>query len=122
MHLTPIYSLRFLSTLQPSCEKLAAAEPKDVPAVLPDVLMHIRVVWTISQYYNSIERLTGLLRKVSNQIIVQCRKRISLEDIFDGDVEACMVEVGYATGFFLFFRERFFVQCRKRISLEDIFD
>ncbi len=51
------------------------------------------MIWTISSFYNTDERLTGLLRKVSNQIIIQCSKKISLQEIFDGDVEAAMVQL-----------------------------
>jgi hypothetical protein len=29
------------------------------------------MIWSISRYYNTEERLTGLLRKVINQIILQ---------------------------------------------------
>jgi len=39
------------------------------------------------------ERLTGLLRKISNEIIHRCCARISLEDVFDGDVEGSMVDI-----------------------------
>jgi len=84
-------NLKFLSTLQPSCEALSKAEPAAIPALLPEVLNLIRMIWTISKFYNTHERLTGLLRKVSTQIIVQCSKKISLSEIFDGDVEQSMV-------------------------------
>jgi len=86
-------NLRFLATLQGPCERLAAATPSEIPAILPDILNLIRIIWSASQFYNTDERLTGLLRKVSNQIIVQCSKQISLQEIFDGDVEASMEQL-----------------------------
>ena len=64
-------NLKFLSTLQESCINLASAEPKDIPLILKDVLMRIRMIWSVSAFYSKVEPLTGLLRKVSNQIIVQ---------------------------------------------------
>merc|ERR550514_1080835 len=52
----------------------------------------------LSGFYNRShpERLTGLLRKISNEIINRCCARISLEDVFDGDVEGSMVSLGEA--------------------------
>jgi dynein heavy chain len=48
------------------------------------------MIWSISKFYNKVEPLTGLLRKVSNQIITQCKNKINLREIFDGDVEQSM--------------------------------
>lgn len=79
-------NLKFLSTLEGPCTKLADASPEQIPNILPDILNLIRMIWTISKHYNTDERITGLLRKVSNQIIVQCSKKIDLMEIFDGDV------------------------------------
>jgi len=64
-----------------------------VPKLLPDIINLIRMIWTLSKFYNTPDLLTGLLRKVSNQIIIQCSKKIELDDIFDGDVEASMVQL-----------------------------
>ncbi len=46
-----------------------------------------------SGFYNSKhpERLTGLLRKISNEIIRRCCGKILLHEVFDGDVEGSMV-------------------------------
>jgi dynein heavy chain len=57
-------NLKFLSNLQEPCEKLAAATPSQIPTILPIILNNIRMIWGLSRYYNSPERLTGLLRKV----------------------------------------------------------
>ena len=84
-------NLLFLSTLDAPCKQLAAARPADIPALLPTIANLVRLIWTHSGYYNTEERLTGLLRKVSNQIIAQCSASIELNEIFDGDVLGSMV-------------------------------
>lgn len=86
---------------------------QEITKILPEILNLIRVIWTISKYYNTPDLLAGLLRKVSNQIIIQCSKKIDLvrdclssrcprvvracpraqNEIFDGDVEASMVQL-----------------------------
>ena len=84
-------NLLFLSTLDAPCQQLAAAQPAQIPALLPTIAHLVRMVWTHSGYYHTEERLTGLLRKVSNQIIAQCSRSIQLGEIFDGDVLGSMV-------------------------------
>jgi len=79
-------NLRFLSTLQEPCMKLAQLEPKNISGILPTLLNCVRVIWSHSKYYNTKERLTSLLRKISNEIIRRCCTTINLEDIFFGDV------------------------------------
>ena len=63
---------------------------QEIPAVLPDILNRVRVIGTVSRHYRSSERLTGLLRKISNEIINRCCAKISVDDVFDGDVLAVM--------------------------------
>jgi dynein heavy chain len=48
----------------------------------------IRMIWVNSKHYKSRERLTGLFRKVSNEIIHRCCKEISLDKLFDGYVKS----------------------------------
>ena len=83
-------NLLYLTAMQPVCEQLTAAAPADIPPLLPTILEYIRMVWTASTYYNTEERLTALLRKVSNQLIIQCSKYISLTDLFDHNTLHCM--------------------------------
>jgi dynein heavy chain len=84
-------NLRFLSSLTESCQALAEAEPQQIPGILPKLLMYVRLIWANSKYYNTKERMTSLLRKISNEIIRRCCAKISLEDIFHKDVQASMV-------------------------------
>lgn len=83
-------NLKFVSSLEAPCKMLSSAEPAGIPPLLPKLLHCIRMIWNISRFYNTPERLTGLLRKVSNEIINRCSASISLSDIFDGDVESVM--------------------------------
>lgn len=83
-------NLKFLSSLEKPCQALAKAEPKDILPILPKILYCVRMIWNISRFYNTEERLAGLLRKVSNEITNRCCKKISLDEIFESDVEECM--------------------------------
>jgi len=83
-------NLRFLELLKEPCTKIEKARPSEIPKILPDVLTNVRVIWELSKYYNTKERMKGLLSKISNQIISRCREKINLKDMLDGDVEKCM--------------------------------
>ncbi|XP_033636218.1 dynein heavy chain 2, axonemal-like isoform X2 [Asterias rubens] len=83
-------NLKFLSTLKEPCEELSKAKPVDIPPMLTKIINLIRMIWVNSKHYKSRERLTGLFRKVSNEIIHRCCKEISLEKLFDGYVTSSM--------------------------------
>lgn len=83
-------NLQFLDLLAEPCRKIENARPRDIPGILPEVLNNVRVIWELSEHYNTPERMKGLLTKISNQIIRRCRARINKDDMLDGDVEKCM--------------------------------
>lgn len=80
-------NLKFLGVLEEPCIQLAKATPREVPPMLPKLLHYIRMIWDISGHYNTEERITNLLRKVSNEIINRCCSSINLTEIWGGDVE-----------------------------------
>ena len=49
------------------------------------------MIWSLSRFYNTPERLVGLLRKLSNEIIKRCCAAISLPDIFSGEVAGVII-------------------------------
>jgi len=81
---------QFLLCLEAPCTQLHAAAPTQIPELLPHILSCVRMIWNVSRFYNTPERITMLLRKLSNEIISLCCSVVSLEDIFAGDVPAVM--------------------------------
>eukprot|EP00820_Chromera_velia_P021607 Cvel_30109.t1-p1 / transcript=Cvel_30109.t1 / gene=Cvel_30109 / organism=Chromera_velia_CCMP2878 / gene_product=Dynein-1-beta heavy chain, flagellar inner arm I1, putative / transcript_product=Dynein-1-beta heavy chain, flagellar inner arm I1, putative / location=Cvel_scaffold4246:346-1927(-) / protein_length=394 / sequence_SO=supercontig / SO=protein_coding / is_pseudo=false len=75
-------NLRFLSILEEPCKLLAKATPQEIPGLLPALLHRVRMIWTCSTHYNTPDRLTGLLRKMSNELIRRCQASIRLDEIF----------------------------------------
>lgn len=47
-------------------------DPTTIPDILPSLLYAIRMVFTTSRYYNTTEKVTALLIKVTNQIVKSC--------------------------------------------------
>lgn len=59
-------NLKFLMVLKEPCQELSEAQPKDIPPLLPKIVNLIRMIWVNSEFYNTRERLTGILRKASS--------------------------------------------------------
>lgn len=86
----------FLESLYEPCKTLESADPKDIPNILPGLLMRVRMIWEHSKYYNSVERISGLLHKISNEVIQRCKAKINVSDMLDGDVEKCIRDLNDA--------------------------
>lgn len=80
-------NLKFLESVRPQCTALRNIEPEKIVDILPDLLNRIRLIWSLSTFYNDNEHISGLLRKVSNEIIRRFRGHIDIKEVLDGDVE-----------------------------------
>ncbi|GMH41208.1 hypothetical protein BSKO_09118 [Bryopsis sp. KO-2023] len=87
-------NLKFLLCLEKPCQALAKASPEQIPDLLPQILNSIRLIWNFSRFYNTPERMTGLLGKISNEIINRSCAVINLEDIFSGNVDSVIIVLG----------------------------
>ncbi|PWV12257.1 putative dynein heavy chain [Trypanosoma cruzi] len=83
-------NLRFLNTLLEPCTRLSKASPKEIPALIPDVLVHAQLILIYSQSYKK-DRFFRLLRMISNEIIFRCSQKIDVPAILSGDVTNSMV-------------------------------
>ncbi len=52
--------------------------------MLPGILSHVRLIWNHSAFYGNPDRITGLLRMVSDEVINRCCATISLPGVFAG--------------------------------------
>lgn len=44
---------------------------------VPQLMSSIRLIYSVSQYYNTSERMTSLLLKVTNQMISTCKSHLT---------------------------------------------
>lgn len=86
-------NLKFLTTMKDIFINLTELTPSQIPSVLPSLVNQIRMIWTNSKYYKSKEVITGLFRKISNEIIQRCSSIVSLDDIFDGKVHSASLQL-----------------------------
>ncbi len=64
--------------------------------MIPELLKRVRMIWHHSKFYKSNERISGLLYKISNQIIQRCKANINVDDMLDGDVQKCIDDLNDA--------------------------
>lgn len=76
-------NLKFLSILKEPCEELITLKPAEMSKVLPNLLNIVRLIWTISTHYNTPDRISSLLRTISNEIIKRCQDNINLDKILN---------------------------------------
>lgn len=50
-------NLMFLNILHEPCSRIEKSIPKDIPKIIPDVLKSVRMIWEMSKYYNTSERM-----------------------------------------------------------------
>lgn len=86
-------NLLFLKSLYEPCKKLGESSPQEIPSLLPDLLNRVRMIWEKSKYYKTNERVSGLLHKISNEIIKRCKETININEMLDGNVEKCMQDL-----------------------------
>ena len=106
-------NLRYLSTLNEPCERLAKAELSEIPRVVQDVLKRIQLILIFSKFYKK-DRVVRLLRIVSSEIINRCSSKINVRAIFAGDVTDSMkaLEDSMAAG------EAWLTECRRMLAAD----
>ncbi|KPI85651.1 putative dynein heavy chain [Leptomonas seymouri] len=104
-------NLRYLSTLNEPCERLARAELREIPRVVQDVLKRIQLILIFSKFYKK-DRIVRLLRMVSSEIIGRCSSKINVRAIFAGDVTDSMkaLEDSMVAG------EAWLAECRRMLA------
>ncbi|KAH9591062.1 Dynein heavy chain 5, axonemal [Schistosoma haematobium] len=70
-------NLKFLSTLEEYCEPLYRCDPVGMLDSIPKLVTMIRLVYEISTFYNTQEKITSLFVKVTNQMIFACKAYVT---------------------------------------------
>ncbi len=80
-------NLKYLESIREQCTALHTVDAPQISSVLPDLINRIRLIWSFSTFYQDNESMTGLLRKISNEIIQRFRAYIPVKEILNGNVE-----------------------------------
>lgn len=69
-------NVKYLYTLERFCEPLYSSDPLGMIPSIPGLINAIKMIYSISRYYNTSERMTSLFVKITNQMITSCKEYI----------------------------------------------
>ncbi|XP_056290683.1 dynein axonemal heavy chain 8-like [Pseudoliparis swirei] len=70
-------NVKFLDTLEKVCQPLYNSDPVTMMKSVPNVIEAIGMIYSVSLYYNTSEKISALFSKVTNQMVTACRSYIS---------------------------------------------
>ncbi|XP_076601065.1 dynein axonemal heavy chain 8-like [Chaetodon auriga] len=70
-------NVKFLNTLEKVCQPLYNCDPVAMMKSVQNILKAIQMIYTVSLYYNTNEKISVLFIKVTNQMVTACRSYIT---------------------------------------------
>ena len=67
-------NVKYLYTLERFCDPLYRSDPLGMIPAIPGLINAIKMIYSISRYYNTSERMTSLFVKITNQMITSCKE------------------------------------------------
>lgn len=69
---------KFIQAMETSCHALYLDDPSNMKDSILSLLQTVRLIFNVSQFYNTSERTSSLMVKITNQMIETCKSHITL--------------------------------------------
>ncbi|NXR71486.1 DYH8 protein, partial [Pycnonotus jocosus] len=70
-------NVKYLKTLEKVCQPLYSTDVVSMTQGIPNLIKSVQMIHRVSKYYNTSERITSLLIKVTNQMVTTCKAYIT---------------------------------------------
>ncbi|NXB25725.1 DYH8 protein, partial [Rhagologus leucostigma] len=70
-------NVKYLGTLEKVCRPLYTTDVVSMTQGIPNLIKAVQMIHRVSKYYNTSERITSLLIKVTNQMVTTCKAYIT---------------------------------------------
>ncbi|KAJ1446978.1 dynein heavy chain and region D6 of dynein motor-domain-containing protein [Pelagophyceae sp. CCMP2097] len=112
---------KFLGTLDRFLEPLQGGTPNAIVDAVPALLNALKMVHTISRFFNTTERMTKLFMKITNQMIKSCKLAVLGSDdahlLWDADVDALLATLESCLRLNEFYQEQYRVTKDKLLTM-----
>ena len=87
-------NVKYLITLENSLEPMYNGTPTQVIDAMPSLMNNVKMMHTIARYYNTSERMTPLMSKITNQLIANCKSHIEADGkLWDQDLPSLIAKL-----------------------------
>lgn len=87
-------NMKYLSSLEKYIEPLYTGSPTQIIDILPGLMKNIRMMHSIARYYSTNERMTTLFKKITHQMISNCKATINKPGrLWDQDMETLITNL-----------------------------
>jgi dynein heavy chain len=76
---------KYLKTLEKFFVPLYEGTPSEIIETLPAMMNSLKMIYTIARYYNTTDRMTGLMCRITNQLIFACCDTLLKDPAKEGD-------------------------------------
>ncbi|KAL7304210.1 hypothetical protein TKK_0003404 [Trichogramma kaykai] len=114
---------KFIQALEKCCHCLYLDDPVKMRDSLVSLLQTVRLIYSVSRYYNTSERTSSLMVKITNQMIAACRDYVTMrgrETVWGQDRSATRQKLKHCLRLNKAYRETYrLVRCSPAITEEE---